>query len=68
MLDGGSSTRDNIAPANTGGVYGGSFAEKDFHNGNGGSSLPLGKGEQLYVGGDLTWENSPPVKTLGIFG
>lgn len=64
---GGSSTRDNIAPANTGGVYGGSFAEKDFHNGNGGSSLPLGKGEQLYVGGALTWENSPPVKTLGIF-
>lgn len=64
---GGSSTRDNIAPANTGGLYGGVFAEKDYHNGNGGSSMPLGKGEKMYVGGDLTWENSPPVKTLGVF-
>ncbi len=65
---GGAATRTDSAPANMGKIYGGIFAESKFHNGNGGSSVPMTEDEVIYIGGDFSWENNVQFETYNITG
>lgn len=63
---GGASTADDTAPKNVGSVYGGIFANKDYHSANGGTAIPLTKNEVIFIGDEFSWENSSAVKSYGV--
>ncbi len=63
---GGASTDDDTMPKNVGGVYGGIFANGDYHAANGGTAVPLTKKEVIFIKDQFSWENSSAVKSYGI--
>ncbi len=63
---GGASTDDDTEPKNVGGIYGGIFANGDYHAANGGTAVPLTKKEVIFIGDQFSWENTASVRSYGV--